>query len=60
MYLTENLTFNPLTNEVIYLENVTGLLQLFEDILDQIEELLEEYEEIQDEIDEYEFFEEER
>lgn len=60
MYLTENLTFNPDTNNVTYLVNVSGLLMMFGETMEAYQEELENYEEIQDEIDEYEFFEEER
>lgn len=60
MYLTENLTFDVENNNVTYLENVTGLLSLFEETMEAYQEELENYEEYQDEIDEYEFFEEDR
>ena len=60
MYLLENLTFNENTNEAIFLENVTGLMGLFEDTMGAYEEETDIYDDYQDEIDEYEFFEETR
>jgi len=58
MYLTENLTFNPGTNNVTYLMNVSNLTMLFNGAMFAYGEVLEEFEEIQEEIDEYEFFDE--
>ena len=58
MYLTENLTFNPETNNVTYLMNVSNLSMLFDAAMFAYGMVLEEFEEYQDEIDEYEFFEE--
>jgi len=58
MYLTENLTFNPETNNVTYLMNVTDLMMLFNGAMFGYGEVLEEFEEYQEEIDEYEFFDE--
>ena len=57
LYLLENLTYDE-EKGVIFEENVTGLLDLFQGAMDAYEEELEIYEEIQDDIDEYEFFEE--
>lgn len=58
MYLTENLTFNPESNNVTYLTNVTDLMMLFGGAMFAYGEILEEFEDIQEEIDEYEFFDE--
>jgi len=58
MYLTENLTFNPETNNVTYLMNVTDLMMLFNGAMFGYNEVLEEFEDYQEEIDEYEFFDE--
>jgi hypothetical protein len=58
MYLTENLTFNPETNNVTYLMNVTDMMMLFNGAMFGYGEVLEEFEEYQEEIDEYEFFDE--
>ena len=58
MYLTENLTFNPESNNVTYLTNVTDLMMLFGGAMYDYGEVLEEYGEYQEEIDEYEFFDE--
>lgn len=58
LYLIENLTFDPINNEVTYLENVTELMVLFQGVMAAYQGELENYEEIQDEIDDYEFFEE--
>jgi len=60
MYLLENLTFDEESNGVIFLVNVTGLLELFEGALGAYQEELEIYKGYQDEVDEYEFFEETR
>jgi hypothetical protein len=60
MYLLENLTFNEDTGEAFFLENITGLMGLFEDTMGAYEDEEDIYEEYQDEIDEYEFFEEAR
>jgi hypothetical protein len=60
MYLTENLTFDAENNNVTFLGNVTGLLQLFEETMGAYQDELDIYEGYQDEIDEYEFFEESR
>lgn len=57
IYLFENLTYDE-EKGVIFEQNVTGLLDLFQGTIDAYEEELENYEEAQDEIDEYEFFEE--
>jgi len=59
-YLTENLTFDPISNNVTYLEleNISDLIGLLDDLLSEYEEELKEYEEIKEEIDEYEFFDE--
>jgi hypothetical protein len=57
-YLTENLTFNLDTNSVIYLENVTILLNLFNGTLSAYQQELKIYDNIQNDIDEYEFFDE--
>lgn len=59
-YLVENLTFDPESNNVTFLVNVTGLLILFEETMGAYGEELGSYEGYQDEIDEYEFFEESR
>jgi len=58
LYLIENLTFDPINNNVTFLENVTELMVLFAGIMAAYQAEVENYEEIQDEIDEYEFFEE--
>ena len=58
MYLTENLTFNPETNNATYLTNITDLLMLFNQTMMAYGGVFQEYEEYQDEIDEYEFFDE--
>jgi hypothetical protein len=58
MYLIENLTFDPINNNVTYLENVTELMVLFAGVMADYQGELGNYEDIQDEIDEYEFFEE--
>jgi len=60
MYLIENLTFNPDSDNVTYLENVSELLALFDATMFAYGEVLEEFEEYQEAIDEYEFFEETR
>jgi len=57
-YLTENLTFNLDANSVIYLENVTILLNLFNGTLSAYQQELKIYDNIQNDIDEYEFFDE--
>jgi len=57
-YLTENLTFNVETNDVTYLVNVTGIMFIFEELLDEYAEELLIFEELLEEIDEYEFFDE--
>jgi hypothetical protein len=57
-YLTENLTFNFETNSVIYMENVTVLLDLFNKTLSAYQQELKIYNNIQNDIDEYEFFDE--
>ena len=54
----ENLTFNLDTNSVIYLENVTILLNLFNGTLSAYQGELKIYDNIQNDIDEYEFFDE--
>ncbi|UCF50488.1 MAG: hypothetical protein JSU91_03120 [Thermoplasmatales archaeon] len=58
MYLTENLTYNPDSNNVTYLTNVTDLFMLFEGAMAAYGGVMQEFEEIQQVIDEYEFFEE--
>ena len=58
IYLTENLTFNPGSNNVTYLTNVSDLMMLFDATMFAYGETLEEFEEYQEEIDEYEFFDE--
>jgi len=58
MYLTENLTFNAVTNTVVYLENVTGLLMIFQQTILEYKTELIVFENLQQDIDEYEFFEE--
>ena len=58
MYLTENLTFDVENNSVIYMENVTDLMGLFEMTMQSYKEELKKYEQIQEVIDEYEFFDE--
>ncbi|NIP31093.1 MAG: hypothetical protein GTN59_11175 [Candidatus Dadabacteria bacterium] len=58
--LTENLTFNFETNKVVYLENVTEILLLFNVNMMAYNNEISNYQEIQDEIDEYEFFDENR
>ena len=58
LYLIENLTFDPINNNVTYLENVTELMVLFTGVMADYQEELDNYEGTQDEIDEYEFFEE--
>ena len=60
MWLLENLTFDENIGAAIFLENVSGLMGLFEDTMSEYEDIVEEYDDIQDEIDEYEFFEESR
>lgn len=60
IYLIENLTFNFETNDVVYLENMTEILGLFEMVIMEYNSEAGNYEEIQDEIDEYEFFDENR
>lgn len=57
-YLTENLIMDVENGTVIYMENVTDILELFNETLILIGEETETYEEYQDEIDEYEFFDE--
>ena len=57
-YLTENLIMDVENVTVSYMENVTDILELFNETLILIEEETETYEEYQDEIDEYEFFDE--
>jgi hypothetical protein len=56
MYLLENLTFEE--EGVIFLGNVTGLLELFNETMELYEDEMFMFWEFQDEIDEYEFFEE--
>lgn len=56
--LTENLTFNIASGNVTYLENVTMLLDMFEETLDSYGQELGNFEEINEEIDEYEMFDE--
>ena len=56
MYLTENLTFAE--NNVTYLVNVSGLLNLFNNALETYNKELGNYNWYQNEIDEYEFFDE--
>ena len=58
LYLMENLTFDPINNNVTYLENVTEIMVLFTGVMADYQEELDNYEGTQDEIDEYEFFEE--
>ena len=58
IYLTENLTFNPGTNNVTYLTNISELMMLFDATMFAYGEVLGEFEEYQEEIDEYEFFDE--
>lgn len=60
IYLIENLTFNFETNNVLYMENVTGLLDMFNQTMAAYGVQMVQYEQIQDEIDEYEFFDENR
>jgi len=57
-YLTENLTFDLETNSVIFMENVTALLDLFNKTLSAYQQELKIYDNIQNDIDEYEFFDE--
>ena len=57
MYLAENLTMAE-DGTITYKTNVSGLMGLFEETMEQYGEEVEEYNEIKDEIDEYEFFEE--
>ncbi len=59
-YLTENLTFNAETNTVTYIENMTMIIEMFEEILGEYALELVIFEELKDEIDEYEFFDEQR
>jgi len=56
--LTENLILDVENNTVVYMENVTDILELFNETLILIEEETEIYEEHKEEIDEYEFFDE--
>lgn len=58
MYLTENLTFDATNNSVIYMENVTDLLGLFDITMQAYQKEQKIYDQIQEEIDEYEFFDE--
>ena len=58
MYLIENLTFDPINNNVTYLENVTELMVLFTGVIAAYQEESENYEGLQDDLDDYEFFEE--
>jgi hypothetical protein len=60
MWLLENLTFDENAGAALFLENMSGLMGLFEDVMSEYEDIVEEYDEYQDEIDEYEFFEETR
>jgi hypothetical protein len=57
-YLTENLTFDLETSSVIFMENVTVLLNLFNLTLSAYQVELKIYDNIQNDIDEYEFFDE--
>ena len=57
-YLTENLTFDSDTNNIIFLENVTEIMDMFNMTMVAYGGVLETYNEYQDEIDEYEFFDE--
>jgi hypothetical protein len=57
-YLTENLTFDVETNSVIFMQNVTVLLDLFNKTLSAYQVELKIYDNIQNDIDEYEFFDE--
>ncbi len=58
--LTENLFFDLENETVIYLENVTDILELFNETYGQLQNLEDEYDIIQSEIDEYDFFDTER
>ncbi|MDH7507751.1 MAG: hypothetical protein QHH15_08225 [Candidatus Thermoplasmatota archaeon] len=60
MYLTENLTYDKLNNNVTNLENVSELLLLFEITMESINNVQGEYDEYQGAINEYEFFDENR
>jgi hypothetical protein len=59
LYLLENLTFDE-EKGVIFEQNVSDLLKLFDKAIDDYNDELEVYEDAQDEIDEYEFFDEKR
>lgn len=54
--LTENLLFDLENGTVIYLENVSDIIVLLDEILIELDEMESDYGNIQDEIDEYEFF----
>ena len=54
----ENLTFDPINNNVTYIENVTQLMVLFQGVMAAYQEESENYDEIQDDLDDYEFFDE--
>ena len=57
-YLTENMTFDPVTNNVTFLENATEILMMFQGAMAAAGAASAEYEDYQDELDEYEFFDE--
>ena len=57
-YLTENITYDPTTQNVTYLANVTELLGLFELTLELYSAELVEYDQYKDLIDGYQFFDE--
>jgi len=57
-YLTENLILNTENGTISYDENVTEILELFNETILLIEQESEKYEDIKDELDEYEFFDE--
>ena len=56
--LTENLTFNAETKNVTYLQNVTMLLEDFDEMLEEYGKELAKFDETKEEIDEYEMFDE--
>jgi len=58
--LTENLLFDLENGTVIYLENVSDIIVLLDEILIELDEMGSVYEDIQAEIDEYDFFDTER
>ncbi len=58
LYLIENLTWDPINNNVTFLENVSEIMVLFAGVMADYQQELGNYEDTQDEIDDYEFFEE--